>query len=288
MDNLNEIYRVQGSEKNNPFLNPACPIKRVLVSNTGKIKLNPDSEHFIYFSRSKRHHSYYLYSKVLKIISKEIDLLRNSPMGESLKIPADFRAFRYYSHLNYDDIKRVKDLLTNYTSPQDVELITMSHMPAFSELFEYCATKNHQKDFGKNYPEISDTSTFGGAYGINNIWLELLKQCTVETKTANISLVEVLEELLQFKNSIKVSDQRLKSVLNCNEALFEILDHLSYKNLTNPEFVDKNTINKITYLLELIEEYRSYNPKLDVNRQFFVNQRKKFKDEYHKILEAVK
>ena len=118
MNNLNEIYRVQGSEKNNPFLNPVCPIKRVLVSDTGKIKLNPDSEHFIYFSKSKRHHSYYLYSKVLKIISKEIDLLRKSPIGAQLHIPEDFRAFRYYTHLNYEDIKRVKELLTNYAQPK--------------------------------------------------------------------------------------------------------------------------------------------------------------------------
>lgn len=288
MDNLNEIYRVQGSEKNNPFLNPACPIKRVLVSGDGKIKLNPDTQHFIYFSKTRNHHSYYMYSKVLKIISKEIDILRKSSNGSKLDIPNDFRAFRYYSHLNSDDIKKVKELLTNYTEPQEVELITMQYMPAFSELFEYCATKNHQKNFGKNYPEVSDVSTFGGAYGINDIWLELLKQCTVLTKTAQVPVTDILEELLKYKNTVKVTDQRLKSVLNCNQALFEILDHLQYKELSNPDFIDKNTINKITYLLELIEEYRLYSPKLPLTRKFFVSQRKKFKDEYHEILEAVK
>lgn len=288
MDNFKEIYRIQGSEKNNPFLNTQCPIRRVVVSDTGKIKLNPDSQHFIYFSRTKNHHSYYLYNKVLKIICKEIDRLKKSPISSKLNIPDDFRAFRYYSHLNVEDIKRVTWLLTNYSTLQEIELVRLKQIPAFSELFEYCATKNHQKNFGKSFPEVSDVSTFGGAYGINDAWLELLKACTVSTETANIKVTDVLEELLQCKHIIKISDQRLKSILTCNEALFHIIDHITYKELLNPDYIDKNTPNNITHLLEEIEEHKIYSPKLKLSKRFFAEKRKEFKDEYHESLEMIK
>ena len=40
MEKLKEIYRIQGSEKNSPFLNTQCPLRRVLISDDGKISLS--------------------------------------------------------------------------------------------------------------------------------------------------------------------------------------------------------------------------------------------------------
>lgn len=288
MEKLKEIYRIQGSEKNSPFLNTQCPLRRVLVSDDGKITLNPDSQHFIYFSRSKNHHTYYLYSKVLKIICKEIDKIKKSSIASRISLPDDFRAFKYYSHLNTEDIKILNNLFTNYIPPQEIELVTLKNLPAFYSLFEYCSTKNNQKNFGKNYPEISDTSTFGGAFGINDLWLELLKECSPISKVAKITVTDVLNELLTCKHLIKVDNQRLKSVLNCNEALLHILEHIQYKNQINPDFLDKNAPNKIINLLEQIEEYELYSPKLKLTKKFFAKERKKFKEEYHEIAEMLK
>ena len=289
MIDLRQVHRVQDSSKNSsPFSNNHCPIRRVIVSDAGEIKLNPDSEHFIYFSRTKMHHAYYIYSKVLKIITKEIEKAKADPYFAKLDLPDDFRAFRYYTHINTQVIKEVNNLFTNYLPPKKVELVTLQYLNAFSELFELCATKNHQKNFGKNYPEISDTSTFGGAYGINDAWLELLKACIVSSKTCTVPVNSVLEELLEIKHIVKVDDQRLKSILTRNEAMFEILEHMTYTELQNPEFQDKNTPNKITNLLELIEEHQMYAPHLELDHQFFGSQRKHFKDEYHDTLESIR
>ena len=231
------------------------------------------------------HHAYYLYSKVLKIITKEIEKAKKNPYFAKLNLPEDFRAFRYYTHINTGVIKEVNNLFTNYLPPKKVELVTLQYLNSFCKLFELCATKNHQKTFGKNFPEISDVSTFGGAYGINDMWLELLKTCTVSSKTCTTSVNSILEELLELKHVVKVDDQRLKSILTRNETLFAILDHMTYSELQNPNFQNKNTPNKITNLLELIEEHQMYSPKTNLDRAFFTEQRKIFKDEYHDVLE---
>ena len=231
------------------------------------------------------HHAYYLYRKVLKIIAKEIENVKKDPYFTKLDLPTDFRAFNYYSHVNTQVIKQVSNLFTNYLPPKKVELVSLQYLNAFSQLFELCATKNSQKSFGKNYPEISDTSTFGGAYGINDAWLELLKSCVVSSKTCTISVNEILEELLDCRHFVEVGDQRLKSVLSRNQVLFSVLDHMTYTSLQNPQFKDKNTPNEITKLLEVIEEFEMYSPKLDLDRKFFQDQRKLFKAEYHEVLE---
>lgn len=278
---LKEIYRIQHPNiDQNPLQNVQYPVKRVIVSDSGKIVLNPDSQQFIYFSRSKKHHAYYLFSKVFKIICNEIKKAQADPYLSKLDLPEDFRVFKFHSQVNVQAIKQVKNLFENYLPPKKVELVTLQYLNAFSQLFEKCATKNSKKQFGKNYPEISDTNAFGGAYGINDLWLELLQECIVSSEVSSISIPRLLDELVSCKYKITVGDQRLKSILSGNAVLFEVMDHITRKKLINPEFKDKNTPNNIANLLNLIEENHMYPPTLQLDKTFFATERKKFKDEY--------
>ena len=47
-----EMYRVQAINKDSkPLVNKNIPIKKVIISNAGKISFNPDSNQYVYFSR---------------------------------------------------------------------------------------------------------------------------------------------------------------------------------------------------------------------------------------------
>lgn len=290
MEGLSEIHRVQQSkynDKDNFFNNPNVPGRRVIISGEGKIILNPDSQKFIYFSRSRKHHAYYIFNKIFKIISDELRKAKQDPKFAKLDLPDEFRAFTYYTHVNTEVIKQVKHFFKNYLPPKKVEVVTLQYLNAFSKLFELCATKNNNKTFGKNYPEISDTSLFTGAYGVNDAWLELLKECTVASKTGTIEIPTLLDNILERQHLVKVGNQRLSAVLKCNEPLFEILDSITYRELLNPDFQDKNTPNNITNLLQLIEEHHIYAPTINLDTLFFAERRKEFKDEYHRVIEGM-
>ena len=50
----------------------------------------------------------------------------------------------------------------------------MKYLNSFSSFLENSFVPN-KKTHDKGVPEISDTRNFGGAYGISDVWLELLK-----------------------------------------------------------------------------------------------------------------
>ena len=285
MENLKETYRMQStSTETSPFTNHNLPVRRVIVCpNTGKIVLNPDSEQFIYFSKSRNHHAYYMFRKIMKIISDEIEKAKSSPYFSKLDIPDNFSSYKYFTQINYSVLTTVKNLFENYLPPQKVELVTLQYLNAFSQLFELCATNNLKKHFGKNFPEISDTSIYGGAYGINDAWLELLKTCIVCSKTCTVPVTKILEDIVSFKARAHANPDSQQK-FTCNQIMLKVLEEMTYTELQNPEFFDKNNSNRIINLLELIEQYHIYSPELDLGKKFFAEQRKIFKTEYQDIM----
>ncbi|MBO4936754.1 MAG: hypothetical protein J6C90_00325 [Clostridia bacterium] len=284
MNNLPEMYRVQSlCTDNNPYLNKQCPVKRVVISNSGKINLNPDNQKFVYFSRTKKHHCYYIYNKILKMISAEISKLKKDTYFSKAKLPSDFRAFTYHDNLNIRGIKEVKDIFENYLPPKELELVKLEYMECFRELFEICSTLNSKKTFGTNYPEVPDKSRYGGAYGMNTQWLDLLQVCTKSTDTTSISIDKFLGYLLECSKDIKIKGQRLSEVMDTNQILFMLLNGLKYTHHMNPDFNDKDAVNKMSNALRLIEDKKLYSPTLQLDKRFFSEQRRKFKEEYHSV-----
>lgn len=278
------MYRVQSlCTDNNPYLNKQCPVKRVVISNSGKINLNPDNKKFVYFSRTKKHHCYYIYNKILKMISAELSRLKKDAYFSKAKLPSDFRAFTYHDNLNIRGIKEVKDIFENYLPPKELELVKLEYMDCFRELFEICSILNSKKTFGTNYPEMSDKSRYGGAYGMNTQWLDLLQICTKSTDTTSISIDKFLGYLLECSKDIKIKGQRLSEVMDTNQILFMLLNGLKYTHHMNPDFNDKDAVNKMSNALRLIEDKKLYAPTLQLDKRFFAEQRRKFKEEYHSV-----
>lgn len=285
MENLREMYRFQSRDDINSFINSAYPIRRVIVGCDGDITLNPNSEQFIYFSRSKKHHEYYIFNKVFKIIAEEIKRAKKDPYFSKLDLPENFRIYRNMFHLNNSVIKQVQNFFTNYLPPQKVELVTLQYLNAFYELLEQCAIKQKLKDVKLNIkcPEISDTkANNSGAYGINDLWLELLKECLVSTEVCTMSVTDILEEIKNFKNTLPHN-----STIHLDDFRVQTLAHLTYNKLQNPKFQGKNKVNNIINLLELIEENNMYSPLITLDKDYFTEQRKIFKEEYHNTIEQL-
>lgn len=285
-NNIKKLYRIQSFANNiDPYTNRNVPIKRVSISNDGKIVFNPNSDQFIYFSPTDRHHCYYIFNKVLKIITDELSKAKNNPYYKKLNIPEDFRAFTYFTHTSIDVIKEVQKFFENYIPPKYVELVSLNYLSAFSDMFKDCSIKNVKKTFGSRCPEISDTAVFGGAYGVNDAWLDLLKASTLSTETARLSVTRFLDFIIENSYKTTVKRQQLKQVLARNENLFQILDFITYNKLNNPDFYAPNNTNNIRRHLQAIEDYKLFNDKRPRDKIYFAHQKQVFKEALHSARE---
>lgn len=271
------LYRLQSDTPGMSFLKKNYPIKRVIVADDGKIEFNPNQNNYIYFSRSQNHHAYYIFNKVLKIINDELDLAKSNPQFAKFNLPDDFRVFTYYTNVNLEVIKNVQKFFTEYLPPKYVETVSLKYLNCFSKLLDECNIHNIKK-VEEKIPEFSDTRCFGGAYGVNDEWLRLLKCCTTETSTGKISVNQVFDFLKDNSFQVNVGCQRLLNIVKTNPVLFDVLDYTTTKKLTNPEFVNKNNVNNAINSLSVIEEYKMYNADKELPIGFFKEQHKIFKN----------
>lgn len=287
MIETNKVFRIQASEKETcPFLNRTTPVKRIIVADNGALKFNPDSNKFVYFSRNEKHHTYYIFNKVLKIIKEEVAKASKDPQYAKLKLSNDFRAFSYQTNVNIEVIKRVREFFANYIPPKYLELVTLKYLNSFSSLMDECTSRNVSKDKDSKCPEISDTGIFGGAYGINSTWLDLLNCCTISSSTAQLPITKVFDFLLDTSYKAHVSKQRLSFIFNTNPYLMDLLKEMTYKHLANPQFFNQNNTNDVVRHLETIKEQKLYNSaKAEQNRPFSPSTHKKFKTEIQAVQE---
>ena len=282
---LKQLYRVQDAEKfPKPYLNTQCPVRRVIVGPSGEILFNPDNKHFVYFSRTKEHHAYYIYNKTFKIIKKEVENAKKDSGLSKFDVSAEFIC---PSHIDFNMLKKINNLFKNYLPPKNIELVSLEYLKSFGNLFEASATHNNKKDFGKNYPEFADPSTYGGAYGVNTEWLNLLKYCTVATKNSVLPVNRVLEFLLETGHAMIIHKRRFKLIFSSNQELLTLLDKVPSERVMNPAFLNKNAPNEIVSALSSIEENKMYSPKKSFDSHFFSRQRKAFKEEYHEIIQEL-
>lgn len=278
-----EIYRMQSEIQGiHPKLCKHYPVKRVNIGENGEIKFNPDSSKFIYFSKTEKHHAYYIFSKVLKIINSELRKAKDMPQIKSLNLE-NFRSTEFLNKANYNIIKEVQKFFRDYIPPQYIELVSLKYLEAFSRNFEECAIKNHKKLSASNEPEISDTRFFGGAYGINDAWLELLKSSIVSTSSMSFSMDQFFDFILDSSAVGDVERKSLKPIINSNPQLLDILNISTRKQLENPKFKDKNNINDIKHYLQAIEDYKLYNQEKPLNRQFFAKARHDIQNNYREV-----
>lgn len=251
---LSVMYRVQNASYK---LNEYLPVKRVIVNGLGKIDFNPDGNKYIYFSKTNKHHVYYIFYKVLKIIRNNVKMANKFPKYADAALPPDFTlemAFR-----NSQIIKDVKKFFSDYMPPCEVELVTLRYLNTFAKMVNEYATKNKNKTGGLFLPELSDTKYFGGAYGLNNAWLELLRCSTVSTEVCKVSLNKFFDFLIDNSYRSNVCRQSIDNVLKTNPHLFEFMEAITYSKLPNIGFSDKNNMNNIITALHYILDNDLYN-----------------------------
>lgn len=276
---LLQLHRVQ-SNSFNPQLTRTRnePRKRVIISSCGKLVFNPNEDQYIYFSKTNKHHVYYIYNKVISIILDELKNSSHSQAYKKLRLPDNIPPYYFYSRIHIDIIKRVKDFFKNYLPPSTVELVTLNYLHAFSEFFLKCSINNKKKSVS-HLPEVSDTQNFGGAYGVNSAWLNLLKACTISTKTASLNFDDFFSFILDNSYRGATCRTTIKRLLIKTPEFFDLLNIFTYTELQNPEFKHKNNINNMLAAVKQIEKEKLYSKSSNLDTCDFIKQKKIFKDE---------
>ena len=285
---LREVHRIQTPNENfSPFASRSTPVKRILIDDRGFLKFNPDQNNYVYLSRTDRHHCYYIFHKVMEIIGENLKFAKADPRFKGVKLPNDFKIHSLFYEVNLNSIKDVQKFFADYLPPQYVELVSLKYMNSFGDLLEQCKIKNAVKRKGSiNLPEVSDTGKYGGAYGLSDSWLELLKACTLSSKTAKLSVEDFLDFVVDVAPEAKAKGVSLRSITTGGTDMFSILENITYQELQNPDFYDKNNANRITSCLQAIEDYKLFNAekKERLGHRFFARERKAFKEEYHDLI----
>ena len=282
---MDSMYRVQSPViDSNGFNVKNLPVKRVLISDEGTIQFNPNSDKYIYFSRSRDHHLYYLYTRFFKMVKEELIWAKRLEQGKNYCLPDDFRVFTFHTNVNVDMLKNVKSFFNNCLPKKSLEIVELDYMPSFTSLLEECCVYNVKKKQDFNCPEISDPHVVDGAFGINDVWLDLLNSCVVETKSANVDFDFMFDYIIDTAYKGRVSRQILKHVLADNPYLLEVTDGLTYTTLSNPKLFDKNNANRIISNLEVIEEGNLYNTdRIKEPSEYFYEKKRELKNEMHMI-----
>ena len=284
---LREVHRIQTPNENfSPFASRSTPVKRILIDDKGFLKFNPDQNNYVYLSRTDRHHCYYIFHKVMEIIGENLKAAKADPKFKGAKIPSDFKIYSLFYEVNLNSIKDVQKFFADYLPPQYVELVSLKYMNSFGDLLEQCKIKNAVKRKGAiSLPEVSDTGKYGGAYGLSDSWLELLKACTLSSKTAKLSVDAFLDFIVDVAPEAKAKGISLRSITTGGTDMFGILESITYQELQNPDFYDKNNTNRITSCLQAIEDYKLFNAEKreKLGHRFFARERKAFKEEYHDL-----
>ncbi len=261
------LYRVQAPSAVLPCIKKDLPVKRVLISGVGKIDFNPDSRQYVYFSRTDKHHVYYVFNKVFKIVAEEIN--RFDKASAILPGHDKMSVNDFYNAVNKSVLRDIREFLKDYVPSSSVELVSLSYLSSFYNFFVDCATSNKQKQTD-HIPELSDTHFYGGAFGVNDAWLDLLKHCTTETSSSIIYLQDFFDYILQTQQNFSSARKTIRAYLMYNPSFMEILENIRWRTQVNPDFYDKNNKNQIRSALTTIFDEGQYNPDKHLSRRDFL------------------
>ncbi|MBE5757761.1 MAG: hypothetical protein E7345_02385 [Clostridiales bacterium] len=289
METNNRLFRMQSNnDELNSFTNSNMPIRRVVISDDGEITFNPDEHKYIYFSRSPKHHYYYIYKKILKIINDELKRAHaennfeyNIPANLKRYLPARFTSLKHYTTFNTNVIRNVQTFFRDYLPPKYVELVSLTYLNAFTEFINKCVVHNMKK-IDNPGPEISDTAIYGGAYGINDAWLDLLKCSITHSENCTISIDQFFDFLIDncyYSENTRHDIEKLSE----DKQFFDMLNYFTYKKLLNPQFYDRNNINDAIRYIEKIEREQLFAHKRELTPYYFRQVKSNFKNEIHEM-----
>lgn len=258
MSNLKQLYRVQnGKETYSDFL----PVKRVILSNLGKITFMPDKNRYIYFSRTTDHHFYYIMKSISRLINSELKKLKKNKMSLTLDVPDHLKCFDENFKYDINALNALKKYFGEYVQPQEVEFVAFNYLRSFCNLLNNCSILNIDKTKPRDLhsPEVSDITVLGGAYGINGIWLELFNSCIVTTDVARFDLNKFFEIITSepFVEAMIKSNADKKTWRNLFTT--QLQKSVNHELIDNPDFALNGSTKTIVDKLETIKKRKLYN-----------------------------
>lgn len=233
-----EFYRFQGSNSFEYF----------------NIKSNKfdDSNHYIYFSRTKNHHYYFAIRRIRQLLNKVV--LNNTPYNISNK-----------ELENEESFKKITNIVLNKENLKSLKSISLIIDNTYCQLLKANSVYNMLKKNSPYLIERVDRKIYGGGYGISNAWLDLLNDLTLFSSYIRITSIDILNILKNMRREKKLASPYLISnILDAKERNYRISD-----NLYN-DFHKYNIMND----LEIIYEYKLYFE----NSSFASNPSKNIKD----------
>ncbi len=147
------------------------------------------TDHYIYFSKTEKHHFFYVARRLRQLIEK--DILSSTPYSFKKSMIVDKESFQ-------------KMIQLIECAPIDERQISIEFTvsPLFSKLLSHNATSIGEKHSGEQYVERVDVRKFGGGYGICGEWLELFHFFTYFYAYQKINRMDLIHFLYAYRNNM--------------------------------------------------------------------------------------
>ena len=237
-DKVNEFYRFQGSNSFEYF----------------NIKSNrfDDSNHYIYFSRTRSHHYYFTIRRIRQLLNKVV--LNDTTYSISNK-----------ELENEESFKKIINIVLNQENLKGLKSISLVCDNTYYQLLKENSIYNTIKKNSPYLIERVDRRIYGGGYGVSSAWLALLNDLTLFSSCVRITSIDILNILKNMRREKKLTSPCLISnILDNKERIYRLSDNLY------DDFHKYNIMND----LETIYEHKLYFE----NSSFANNPSKNIKD----------
>ncbi|MBQ4558025.1 MAG: hypothetical protein IJA61_01450 [Clostridia bacterium] len=262
--------------------------KRVDVLSSGDVDFK-DMQSYLYLSKTKGHHSYFLFIKMLDLIDSELKFIKSNEYYKKAQLPENVSELMHtsrqngtYSKLNTKLLKEVQAFFKEYLPSESVELVSLEYLNSFNELINTCAISNSVKEEGDQSPEITDTGKSGGSYGVNGVWADLLRRSVVSSSTSSLSMNSFFDFLIEESYFGYKSRGKFSEIIE-DEGFAKVLSQLPYVTKKNGVFLQSNNTNGIISDIQRIEKDHIYPQGIVLSPTYFTKQRAAFKAEVKEV-----
>lgn len=197
------------------------------------------TNNYIYFSKSKVHHDFYVKQRMRQLINKGLN-------DKEIKLTK-------YFIVGYENYRKIVKAIESYDLSYDLSII-MKVSPLMDLLLENNYVLRHLKGKNMRYIERVDTTRPGdGGYGFSNEWLEIFNMLTYFYAYLRITKDDLLYFIDAFRYNVVHNSDYVNTV-----AFLENEDRRKIK--INEQINDNFSKYKLMDLLKILFEQKMYLP----------------------------
>lgn len=144
---------------------------------------------YIYFSKSEKHHAYYVAKRLKQLISSEV--LEGTGLKFDRKTLIDIGSYR-----------EIESCIESYSFENKSLSIEFSLSPLMSEMLQKNTVSNRTKGENDRRIEKVDYNTYGGGYGFCEEWLRVFNILTIFYSYHRITREDMLDYLYMFRRNL--------------------------------------------------------------------------------------